>query len=53
MKFGMMMHNIGLLKPRPLCAREKSKFKNPRWQKAIILRVKLVIYPVGLNFLKM
>jgi len=41
MKFGMMMH-IGLLKHM---RQKKSKFRNPRQQKAIILKIKIVIYP--------
>jgi len=40
MKFGMMMQ-IGVLKPMG----QRSKFKNPRWQKAIILKMKIIIYP--------
>jgi len=41
MKFGTLMH-IGFLNPMK---EKKLKFKNPRWQKAIILKMKMIIYP--------
>jgi len=40
MKFEMLMH-FGLLNRMP---EKKSKLKNSRWQKAIVLKMKIVIY---------
>jgi len=41
MKFGLLMH-FGFLNPAG--QENKSKFKNPRRQNAIILKMKIVIY---------
>jgi len=41
MKFGTLMH-IGPLNPG---TRKKSRFRNPRWQKTIVLEMEIVVYP--------